>query len=145
LHLDGIPETVGEAAPSADERRAERVQLVVVARQAPGRKVALEHAVEANEDPGCNRTRDLARKRCLPTGLEEPPLEVPGKAERIRLVLDLRGLALPERRPLSEFREVSRNRVRADAQLLEEGAVNHQVWIPADRRCEMAVSAAREA
>src|ERR687898_153646 len=85
---DRISQPIGRAAAPADEPGAERVELVVVARHAPGRQIALEG--------------------CIPARVEQAALQKPGEAERIGSVLDLRGLALSVRRPLGQVIELVR-------------------------------------
>ena len=107
-HLDRVAEPVGRAAAAADEGGAERRELEVVAGQAARRQVALEDAVEADEDAGADRADDLALEGRVPALLEQPPLEQPGEAELVGAVLDLGRGALARGRPLAELGEVGR-------------------------------------
>ena len=83
------------AAAAADERRAERVQLEVVAGEAARREEALEDLAEAGEQARGRSAPVISPSNgVLPAELEQPPLEQPGEAELVGAVLDLRRLAL---------------------------------------------------
>src|SRR5581483_9305721 len=144
-HLDRVAEAVGTAGAAAHERRARRVQLEELARQPPGRQEPLEDAAEAGEEAGAEKAGDLALERLLPAALDQPVLEQPREAELVGRVLDLGRLALARRRVLGELAELLGHRVVALPELAQEGAVDDEVRVAADRRGEVAVGAAREA
>src|SRR5581483_5215470 len=87
----------------------------------------------------------LALERLLPAALDQPVLEQPREAELVGRVLDLGRLALARRRVLGELAELLGHRVVALPELAQEGAVDDEVRVAADRRGEVAVGAAREA
>lgn len=65
--------------------------------------LALEDLTEANEEAGANYADDFALERRVPSRLEERRLKQPGEANLVRLVLDLRHLALPGREVLGQI------------------------------------------
>src|SRR5207237_5225116 len=104
------------AAAPADEGRRERIRLEVVAGEPAGGDEAFEDVSEADEKARADEADDLARERALPAALEELRLEQPREAELIGEVLDLRRLALAERRVLGEPRQVVGRRVVGGAE-----------------------------
>src|SRR5215216_6681984 len=93
-HLNSVAEAVRPTRAAPDESRPQRVELEVVARQPARGDVALEDTVEADEDARADRADDLAFEGRVPTGLEEPTLEQPGKTKLVGAILDLGRLAL---------------------------------------------------
>ena len=96
-HLDLVAKTVRAATAPAHKARAERVHLEEVSRQAARGQVALEDLAEADEEAGLDDPDDLALEGRIPAALEKCRFEQPGKADSVRLVLDLRHLPLPGR------------------------------------------------
>src|SRR5204862_276767 len=117
-----------------DQGGAQRVQLEVVAREPARRHEALEDVLEQREQPRRDQADDLALERCLPTELEQSPLEQPREADLVGAVLELRRLALAHRRLLRELRQILRQWIVGDAELPQERPVAHEIRIPADWR-----------
>src|SRR5439155_24653789 len=106
--LDRVAEPVTPPAAAADERRAERVQLEIVAGEPTRRDEAFEHVAEAREQARRDQPDDLSLEHRLPAEVEQPPLEQPREADRVGAVPELRSLALAHRRMLGQLRKILR-------------------------------------
>src|SRR5919106_5973083 len=138
-HGDLVAEAIGAFGSPADERRAERVQLEVVAAQPAGGQEALEEAVEANEDARPDRADDLPAEGRVPARLEQAALEQPGEAELVGAVLDLGRFTLALGRPLRQLVEIVGGRLVGEPKQREQRAMADEVGVAADRGGEVAV------
>src|SRR5256885_16462820 len=97
-HLDRVAEPERAAAAAPNERRAEIVELEVVAGEVPCGEEALEDLAEPDEEPRADRADDLALEGVVPAALEQGRVKQPGETDVVRAVLEARRLSFPCRR-----------------------------------------------